>query len=194
MIDHNKRNWIISQHVSTNHMYDYNLPYGFHLKMVADVGKEFEYLLDDTVDCITGKRELDRGCDNTVTLREACEIACWGHDLIEDTRVSYNDVRSQLGVEAADIIYAVSNEKGRNRKERANDKYYEGIQNTPGASFVKLCDRIANVKYGIMTNSKMVEMYRKENMEFAKKVHKNELQIMVTYLAQLFKMEFPNTK
>ena len=38
-------------------------------------------------------------------------LACWGHDLIEDTRVSYNDVKGQLGEEAADIIYALTNEK-----------------------------------------------------------------------------------
>jgi (p)ppGpp synthase/HD superfamily hydrolase len=86
--------------------------------------------------------------------------------LIEDCRVSYNDVKEQLGQEAADIIYAVTNEKGKNRKERANDKYYEGIRNTPGAVFVKLCDRIANVQYSKMTKSRMFEMYKKENDDF----------------------------
>jgi hypothetical protein len=75
-----------------------------------------------------------------------------------------------LGQEAADIIYAVSNEKGKNRKERANDKYYEGIRNTPGAVFVKLCDRIANVQYSKMTGSRMFEMYKKENTEFIKEL------------------------
>jgi len=97
---------------------------------------------------------------------DACFRATWGHDLIEDCRVSYNDVKEQLGQEAADIIYAVTNEKGKNRKERANDKYYEGIRNTPGAVFVKLCDRIANVQYSKMTKSRMFEMYKKENDDF----------------------------
>ena len=78
---------------------------------------------------------------------EEIGIACWGHDLIEDTRVSYNDCVKALGEIPASIIYAVSNEKGKNRKERANDKYYAGIRETPGALFVKLCDRIANVQY-----------------------------------------------
>ena len=95
-------------------------------------------------------------------------MAAYGHDLIEDTRVSYNDVKEVLGQQAADIIYAVSNEKGKNRKERANEKYYEGIRNTPGAVFVKLCDRIANVQYSKMTKSRMFEMYKKENAEFTK--------------------------
>jgi len=160
--------WVIDQHKKTNHMYDTYLPYEFHLNMAANVFKDFKYLLDNTVDYFTRKREIERGYDVTVTLQDACGIAVWGHDLIEDTRVSYNDVKSHLGQEAADIIYAVTNEKGKTRKERANAKYYEGIRNTPGAVFVKLCDRIANVQYGSMTKSRMVEMYRKENEVFEK--------------------------
>ena len=65
-----------------------------------------------------------------------------------------------------DIIYAVTNEKGKNRNERANEKYYEGIRSTPGAVFVKLCDRIANVQYSKMMKSRMFEVYGKEQFEF----------------------------
>ena len=164
----NKEQWCIEQHSKTNHMYDTYLPYEFHLRMVANVAKQFEDLLDDEVDYFTGKKEFDRGDDITVTLRSACMTAAWGHDLIEDTRVSYNDVKEALGQEAADIIYACTNEKGKNRKERANDKYYEGIRNTPGAVFVKMCDRIANVQYSKMSGSRMFEMYKKENSSFVK--------------------------
>jgi (p)ppGpp synthase/HD superfamily hydrolase len=156
-----KIKWCIEQHKNTNHMYDTYLPYEFHLRMVSNVTEKFKDLLDNELDYYTGKSN-----PSSITLREACTIAAWGHDLIEDTRVSYNDVKSQLGQEAADIIYACSNEKGKNRKERANDKYYEGIRNTPGAVFVKLCDRIANVQYSKMSGSRMFEMYKKENDEF----------------------------
>jgi (p)ppGpp synthase/HD superfamily hydrolase len=122
---------------------------------------------------------------------DACFRATWGHDLIEDCRVSYNDVKEQLGQEAADIIYAVTNEKGKNRKERANDKYYEGIRNTPGAVFVKLCDRIANVQYSKMTKSRMFEMYKKENDEFIVKLGYDDTNThpyfeMFSYLVNLF--------
>jgi len=90
----------------------------------------------------------------------------------------------------ADIIYAVSNEKGKNRKERANDKYYEGIRQTEGASFVKICDRIANVQYSKMTGSKMFEMYKKENEHFKNVVLKPELRTpylpIMNYLGNLF--------
>ena len=165
----NKINWILEQHRSTNHLYSDYLPYEFHLRMVRNVGEQFKYLLDNTKDYFTG--EPYRGPQqDQVTLQDACLIGTWGHDLIEDTRVSYNDVKNHLGQEAADIIYAVTNEKGKNRKERANDKYYEGIRNTPGAVFVKLCDRIANVQYSKMTGSRMFEMYKKENDDFLTKL------------------------
>lgn len=152
----NKINWVLEQHKSTNHMYDTYLPYEFHLRMVVNVAKNYIHL--------AAKGPINRPLENDIIL------GAWGHDLIEDTRVSYNDVKDNLSQYAADIIYAVTNEKGRNRKERANDKYYEGIRNTPGAVFVKLCDRIANVQYSKMTGSRMFEMYKKENDDFLTKL------------------------
>jgi (p)ppGpp synthase/HD superfamily hydrolase len=158
--------------------------------MVNQVAQDFKHLLDDTKDYFTGENYRGPKQDQ-VTLRTACLRATWGHDLIEDCRVSYNDVKNHLGQEAADIVYAVTNEKGKNRSERANDKYYEGIRNTPGAVFVKLCDRIANVQYSKMTKSRMFEMYRKENDNFMTKLgyefnNSHEYSVMFDYLLNLF--------
>jgi (p)ppGpp synthase/HD superfamily hydrolase len=186
----NKSQWCIDQHRNTNHFYDTYLPYEFHLRMVNQVAKDFKHLLDDTKDYFTG--ENYRGpMQGQVTLKNACLIATYGHDLIEDCRVSYNDVKEHLGEEAANIIYAVSNEKGKTRKERANVKYYEGIRNTPGAVFVKLCDRIANVQYSKMTKSRMFEMYNKENDDFMTELgygfnNSHECSVMFDYLVGLF--------
>jgi (p)ppGpp synthase/HD superfamily hydrolase len=185
------REWCIDQHRKTNHFYDTYLPYEFHLRMVYEAANDFKHLLDDTKDYYTG--ESYRGPrQEQVTLRNVCLLAVWGHDLIEDTRVSYNDVLNHLGQEAADIIYAVTNEKGKNRYERANNKYYEGIRNTPGAVFVKLCDRIANVQYGKMTKSRMFDMYKKENEKFMDSLGWNGSPThpyfeMFQYLIKLFK-------
>ena len=68
----------------------------------------------------------------------------------------------------ADIVYACTNEKGKNRDERANDKYYEGIRTTSYAPFIKLCDRLANVRYSTLfdVNSKMAKVYKKEHEHF----------------------------
>lgn len=185
----NKILWCIEQHRITNHMYDIYLPYEFHLRMVNQVAKDFKHLLDNTKDYFTGE---PYNClrQDQITLQDACLLASWGHDLIEDTRVSYNDVLIYLGQEVADIIYAVTNEKGKTRKERANEKYYEGIRNTPGAVFVKLCDRIANVQYSKMTKSRMFETYKKENNNFVEslgfvKDKTHPLQSMVDYLYNL---------
>lgn len=143
----NKIQWCIEQHARTNHMYDTQegIPYAFHLTMAAEVFDEFKHLLDDEVDY------WGRGFDprrDPETLRDVCAMAVWAHDLIEDTRTSYNDVKMYLGQAVADVVYALTNEKGKNRAERANDAYYAGIRLTRGAVFVKLCDRIANVRYG----------------------------------------------
>jgi len=184
--------WCLDQHRNTNHMYDTYLPYEFHLRMVHQVGVDFKHLLDNKLDYFTGKEavELKRN-EECVSLRTACLRATFGHDLIEDTRVSYNDVMNHLGQEAADIVYAVTNEKGKNRKERGNIKYYEGIRQTPGAVFVKLCDRIANVQYSKMTKSRMFEMYRKEHSDFESMIGRytdnKDLEPMFIYLENLFK-------
>jgi (p)ppGpp synthase/HD superfamily hydrolase len=183
------KDWCIENHRATNHMYDTYLPYEFHLRMVNQVAQDFKHLLDDSKDYFTG--EPYRGPrQDQVTLRTACLRATWGHDLIEDCRVSYNDVMNTLGQEAADIVYAVTNEKGKNRKERANEKYYNGIRFTPGAVFVKLCDRIANVQYSKMTKSRMYGMYKEENENFEKMLGRHtdykDLEPMFDYLTNLF--------
>lgn len=142
------RDYAFKCHADTNHLYD-GKPYGeAHLQSVFDVGSEYIYLISNVRD------------------RTNVLGACYCHDLIEDTRQTYNDVKNNTNVMIADIAYACTNEKGRNRKERANDKYYEGIRITKYAPFVKLCDRIANVQYSKSVGSQMHKMYKKENEDF----------------------------
>jgi (p)ppGpp synthase/HD superfamily hydrolase len=167
MTQQEKINWIFEHHRSTNHFYDTYLPYEFHLNMVARVAKDFAHLV-------------------SWDARESVELAAYGHDLIEDTRVSYNDVVEVLGIDVAKIIYAVSNEKGKTRKERANEKYYSGIREIPFATFVKLCDRIANVQYSKMTKSRMFEMYKKENDHFMKELGWNSEKNASHYCTKLY--------
>ena len=99
-------------------------------------------------------------------LRDFALAACWTHDVIEDCRQPYNDLAANLGKPIAEIIYAPTSEKGRNRKERANDKYYEGIRNTPLASFVKVCDRLDHINYSKYHGGKMLGMYQKDHENF----------------------------
>ncbi len=137
----------IEAHNSTNHLYD-GKPYSIHLSMVHSIA--INYINDIIPDF----------------LQDEVLSACWLHDTIEDCRLTYNDLKKEFGENIAEIVYAVSNEKGKLRKERANDIYYSKIRNTPGATFVKMCDRLANIKYSKVTNSRRLDVYRNEHKEF----------------------------
>ncbi|MDY5087771.1 MAG: hypothetical protein SPE72_07735, partial [Alloprevotella sp.] len=96
------------------------------------------------------------------------------HDSIEDARLSYNDVTRRAAAfmndaqayMAAEIVYALTNDKGRTRSERAGERYYAGIRATPYAPFVKLCDRAANTAFSARAadggNSRMSKIYANE--------------------------------
>lgn len=101
-------------------------PYSKHVIDVYDVNREFDYYLKDE-----DKDDVDK--------------ACIGHDLIEDTDVSVNDIIKMTNVRVARIIFNVSNERGFERKER-NFKTYPKIWGCDLSIYVKLCDRIANTR------------------------------------------------
>lgn len=87
-------------------------------------------------------------------------IAGYLHDAIEDGDVSYNDIKTHFGEKVAEIVYCVTDELGRNRKER-KEKTLPKIASNPDAILVKLADRIANIEHGGRKS-----MYRKEHQEF----------------------------
>lgn len=134
-------------HKAVNHLYD-GQPYSVHLIMASVVGTNFMHLIPEEED------------------RMNVTAAIYEHDTLEDTPLTFNDLKKATNEVVAELAYACTNEKGRNRAERANDKYYEGIRNTKFATFVKLCDRIANVQYSIEKNSRMINLYSKEQEHF----------------------------
>jgi (p)ppGpp synthase/HD superfamily hydrolase len=149
-------------HQSVNQTYGDDLPYGFHLDMVVEAVDSFGYLVCE--------REED-----VVPLF----FGAYYHDSIEDARLTYNDVMraarrwmtEEQALMATEIVYALTNDKGRTRAERAGDKYYSGIRTTPYAPFVKLCDRLANVTYTCSVDSgreggRMREVYKGEMPHF----------------------------
>ncbi|MBX3253965.1 MAG: hypothetical protein KF862_07465 [Chitinophagaceae bacterium] len=156
------KDFAIKLHSDVNHKYD-GLDYSTHLYMVYDTACQFSHLLP-------------------VEIKIEALASAWTHDLIEDCRVTYNDIKREFGETIAEITYALTNEKGRNRKDRANEKYYEGIRNTPGATFVKLCDRMANVLYARIEHTSMYNVYKRENEDFCSHLYTPDLQEMFTYL------------
>ncbi len=153
------KQYAIECHNSVNHLYD-GKPYSVHLEMVYNYGQKYCYLLGNKQSVIPAL------------------AACWTHDTIEDCRQTYNDVKNACGEEVAEITYALTNEKGKTRKERANEKYYEVIHGVQCAVFVKLCDRLANVSYSKKNKSSMFDKYRKEHSYFKDKLYVDALNPM----------------
>ncbi len=133
-------------HKNVRHYYD-GRPYSYHLDEVDEVIMQFIHLIP----------EADR---DYVRAGGRC------HDVIEDCRQTFNDVKKATDERVAELAYALTNEKGRNRDERANDKYYAGIRNTKYAVFLKLADRIANVKHNKNSKGNMLKKYAEEQSHF----------------------------
>jgi len=93
--------------------------------------------------------------------------AAWCHDVLEDTENNYNDLKKVVGEEVAEIVYAVTDELGRNREER-HKKTWPKIKINRDALIVKLCDMIANVRMGVKEGSSMAVKYKQEFVEFSK--------------------------
>ena len=77
--------------------------------------------------------------------------AAWMHDVIEDTDKTYEEISFLFGAKTADLVFAVTNESGDNRKER-HKKTYIKIRETDQAIILKLADRIANIEQSISFN------------------------------------------
>lgn len=87
--------------------------------------------------------------------------ASWLHDSIEDTETTYETLLIQFGKKVADIVRAVTNEKGNNRKEIL-EKTAPKIRENSKAVLIKLADRIVNTEFSYETNSKLYKMYKDE--------------------------------
>jgi (p)ppGpp synthase/HD superfamily hydrolase len=160
------KDYAIKVHQATNHKYDCQ-PYETHLQIVFDYACKYAHLLANQESVIVAL------------------AASWTHDTIEDCRQTYSNVNEAVGSEVADVTYALTNEKGKTRKERGNEKYYNEIKNTPIATFVKICDRLANTKYSKQTGNKMIEVYKNEQSFFRQKLWDESVNVMFEELEML---------
>ena len=156
-----------SLHQSVNQTYGDALPYGFHLDMVVQGIRNFGHLV-----CA--------GENDVLPLF----FGGYYHDSIEDARQTYNDVmhtarmmmKEEQALMATEIVYALTNDKGRNRAERAGEKYYKGIRETLYAPFVKMCDRLANITFSCsnldgVDNDRMKKVYKAEVPHFLSSIN-----------------------
>ncbi len=169
--------------VYCNQKYADILPYSFHLDCVEKQGMKFMYLIDQK-----DKRTVVAGLIN--------------HEDMEDFRMTHNDVVTicnkfydvdsrtgnyveDFGKQVADIVYCVTDEKGKNRKERKSDKYYKELSENKLAVFVKLADISANTLFSKLTGSSMYDKYKKEYTHFKEMCYVEEYKEFFEYLESL---------
>lgn len=152
-------------HASVGQTYSGQLPYSYHLGMVADAAMKYG------AEVVTDEQDI-----------LPVVFGAYYHDSIEDARLTYNDVTKvakQFMTEAqaymaAEVVYALTNDKGRTRAERAGEHYYAGIRATPYAPFVKLCDRLANMTHSFTatdsSNNRMRAVYQQEWEHFRQSI------------------------
>ena len=127
---------LIAEHAHKNQTYGGIFPYMKHIYDVIDVLKRFDF---------KGNKYL---------------IGAALHDVMEDDSISYNDIKKHFGVEVAEMVYCVTDELGRNRKEK-KEKTLPKTASNPDAIILKLGDRIANLEMG-----GKLSMYGEEYTEF----------------------------
>jgi (p)ppGpp synthase/HD superfamily hydrolase len=156
----------LMEHNGANNYY-YSVPYETHLTMVTDYAYKYLYLLDS------------RHHDNVLA-------ACWCHDLLGSTRVKYSDIERLLNFETAEIVRCVTSDpRGRTRKERLNNGILKEIQSSKEATFVKVCERIANTVYTRVKKKEVYDVFRNEYFDFAEALFRHDLSSLFKELEKI---------
>lgn len=115
------------------------------------------------------------------------KAAAWLHDILEDTKIRYSTLVSEFGKYIADIVYNVTDELGKNRKER-HEKTYPKIKTDPLAIIIKLADRISNVKYSYLNDTQYgkFEMYKKEQPDFEAGIRNKQFEKKFTVIKKMW--------
>lgn len=150
----------VAENAHKNQKYDEIFPYIKHIYDVIDVLKRFDFK------------------SNKMLIGAAL------HDTIEDDGISYNDIKKHFGIDVAEMVFCVTDELGRNRKEK-KEKTLPKTMSNPDAIILKLADRIANIEHG-----GKIDMYRKEQIDFKGTLYLStplEARVMWDYLDNLLK-------
>ena len=88
------------------------------------------------------------------------QTVAWLHDVIEDTKVTKQDIAKVFGALVAHLVDLVTNKSSK-------ETTFKRIRTSKSAVFVKLCDRLANVSEG-----GKLSMYRKWHQLFKSILYK----------------------
>jgi hypothetical protein len=134
------RRYAAQRHADVPQLYEPGVPYWIHLFIVELVAIAFSL-----------EARIRRGC--------------WGHDLGEDTGATYTDLR-QAGwtAEEAGDIDRVTDEPGDDRNERKKKTLPKTARGGHNGIGIKLCDRVGNVIFGLLSGSvRSVHRYKQEH-------------------------------
>lgn len=148
----------IAHQVHDGQSYGGIFPYIYHLDMCYEIA-------------------ISLGC-----LDEEVLAAVKLHDALEDTDISYNDLKNNLTERVADLVYAVTDELGKNRKERKEKTLPKIKEAGYDAIFVKVVDRIANMEHSASSGHSMYKAYRSEYAKFVEALGLNNLENPPKYL------------
>lgn len=104
------------------------LDYLFHLFEVTKKVSEYGFRINES------SGHFAEYSDNLLT-------AAMGHDLIEDTSVSYEDIKSQFGEEVANVILECTNQDGQDKWEYLCSFKNKSIE----SCIIKIADRYCNI-------------------------------------------------
>lgn len=153
--------FVLKEHHKVRQKYD-GYPYFFHLNEVSKNAIKFKHLVDNNVNTFLGALL---------------------HDTIEDLHAfTFNDIKKIFGEEVAEIVFACTECRGRNRSERHGPEYLQGLKDNKLGLFVKLCDIIANMERGKTTGSSMLKKYQKEYPHTKKELYTEEYKEMFDYI------------
>ena len=127
-----------------------------HAEQEYGEGRKYQYHLEKVEEVLRrfGEKDFDM------------LAAAWLHDVMEDCGIARDTLELGFGRRIAELVWAVTNEPGANRKER-HEKTYPKIKQVKGALRLKLADRIANVEECLREkkekgSSKLLGMYQSE--------------------------------
>ncbi|MCS7073957.1 MAG: divalent cation tolerance protein CutA [Bacteroidia bacterium] len=101
-------------------------PYIVHLELVDKLVNQFLYLLPSQYHLVA-------------------QTAAWLHDVLEDTGYTEIELQKRFPKSVCHVVKLLSKQAN-----QSYDEYYANIASHPAAVFVKLCDRLANVRSSLI--------------------------------------------
>jgi len=122
---------------------------------------------------------LDAVAELVADYGEEAKVVAYLHDVVEDTDVTVDEIRTRFGERVAFCVCLLSDEPGVNRRERkarTNEKLTAIPSEYELVLVVKAADRLANLRESVKgADGSKLEMYRREHDAFREAVYRDIL-------------------